>query len=158
RQQRGLAASRCPDEADELAVGDRQRQAVYRVHCTLAAAIDLGDLREADGGARGAPGAGSLAVEQGLRRGIRGRAVPLQHVHELTCGWPAALSCAFSGPRSYRLGRFCTGVSRPTDTACCASAASEDEIGSLVKVMALNDADRTPGSRPLPSSLVSSAL
>ena len=36
--------------------------------------------------------------------------------------------------------------------------ASEDAIGSLVKVMYLNDAASTFGFRPLPVSLVSSAL
>src|SRR5215468_4512334 len=55
-------------------------------------------------------------------------------------------------------GRFLTGVSSPTATACCASVVSEDAIGSLVNVMYFSAALSTFGFRPLPSSLVSSAL
>ena len=51
-----------------------------------------------------------------------------------------------------------TGVSRPTATACLASVASEEAMGSLVKVICLNDAASAEDFRPLPSSVVSSAL
>src|SRR5262245_6133594 len=53
---------------------------------------------------------------------------------------------------------FRTGVSSPTETACWASVARDETIGSLVKVIALKEADRTLGSRPLPSRVVSSLL
>ena len=33
-----------------------------------------------------------------------------------------------------------TGLSRPSETACDASAVSDDSSGSLVKVISLNDA------------------
>src|ERR1039458_7281243 len=51
-----------------------------------------------------------------------------------------------------------TGVSSPTASACLASVASEDAIGSLVNVICLKDAWRAELFRPLPSSVVSSAL
>ena len=51
-----------------------------------------------------------------------------------------------------------TGLSSPTASACLASVASEDAIGSLVKVICLNDAARAEDFRPLPSSVVSSSL
>ena len=49
-------------------------------------------------------------------------------------------------------------MSSPTATACWASACSNDAMGSLVKWMYGNAALSTFGFRPLPSSLVSSAL
>ena len=51
-----------------------------------------------------------------------------------------------------------TGWSSPTASACLASVASEEAMGSLVKVISLNDAARAEAFRPLPSSVVSSAL
>ena len=51
-----------------------------------------------------------------------------------------------------------TGVSSPTATACLASVASEEAMGSLVKVISLNDAASGADFSPLPSRVVSSAL
>src|ERR1035438_2994868 len=51
-----------------------------------------------------------------------------------------------------------TGWSSPTASACLASVASEDAIGSLVKGIVLKDAARAELFRPLPSSVVSSAF
>src|SRR5260370_38595791 len=51
-----------------------------------------------------------------------------------------------------------TGLSRPTATACWASAARDDAIGSLVKVICWNAADSTLDFRPFPSADVSSEL
>src|ERR1035438_2835636 len=51
-----------------------------------------------------------------------------------------------------------TGLSSPTASACCASVASEDAMGSSVKVISLNDAARMDDFRPLPVRLASSAL
>src|SRR3981081_2410963 len=51
-----------------------------------------------------------------------------------------------------------TGLSRPTATACWASAARDDAIGSLVKVICWNAAERTLDFRPFPVVDVSSAL
>jgi hypothetical protein len=51
-----------------------------------------------------------------------------------------------------------TGSSKPSDTACRASAARLAATGSSVKLISWNAADRTLGSRPLPSSLASSAF
>ena len=51
-----------------------------------------------------------------------------------------------------------TGWSSPTATACLASVASEEAMGSLVKVICLNDAASAEDFRPLPSSVVSSAF
>ena len=48
-----------------------------------------------------------------------------------------------------------TGLSSPTATACLASVASEEAMGSLVKVISLKDAASAADFRPLPSSVVS---
>src|SRR5258708_4666510 len=51
-----------------------------------------------------------------------------------------------------------TGMSRTEATACWASAARDDAIGSLVKVICWNAADSTLDFKPFPSADVSSAL
>jgi len=54
--------------------------------------------------------------------------------------------------------RLLIGSSSPTAVACCASAISEDAMGSSVNVMCLNVSARMSALRLLPVSVASCSL
>ena len=137
RQQRGLAAAGRADQADELARARRSATAGRRP-----------GPRPGRGRRPWRPRSSVIAASR-PRAPCRWRVQAGAATRAPRYRWStlmnspaagrAAFSSVFSGPRSYRPGRFVTGLSRPTETACCASAASEEAIGSLVKVICLND-------------------